>query len=108
MDEIAQLPEGTRFLVLAPLVKEREGEHREVIAGARKTGFTRVRVDGVVVSLDAVVDRLIAKAGIRRRLSGFCLSSWRSLGQSVSSARSTQPRVPEPASPEAQRRSAAS
>jgi len=82
VDEIAELSAGTRFLVLAPLVKERKGEHRDVIAGARKAGFTRVRVDGVVVSLDddirldkrkkhtidAVVDRLIAKPGLRQRL----------------------------------------
>jgi excinuclease ABC subunit A len=82
VDEIATLPEGTKLLVLAPLVKERKGEHREVLEQVRKAGFTRVRVDGVVVSLDdevrldkkkkhtidAVVDRLVAKAGIRDRL----------------------------------------
>ena len=46
--EIADLPAGTKFLVLAPLVKERKGEHRDVLEQARKAGFTRVRVDGVV------------------------------------------------------------
>ena len=80
--EIMELPKGTRFLVLAPLVKERKGEHREVIEEVRKAGFTRVRVNGAVVSLDdeirldkkkkhsldAVVDRLIAKAGLEQRL----------------------------------------
>jgi excinuclease ABC subunit A len=80
--EIMELPPGTKFLVLAPLVKERKGEHREVIEQVRKSGFTRIRVDGAVVSLDdeirlekkkkhsidAVVDRLIAKAGIEQRL----------------------------------------
>ena len=80
--EILELPKGTKFLVLAPLVKERKGEHREVIEEVRKSGFTRVRVDGTVLSLDdqirldkkkkhsidAVVDRLIAKPGIDRRL----------------------------------------
>jgi excinuclease ABC subunit A len=80
--EIEALPEATRFLVLAPLVKERKGEHRDVIEQVRKSGFARVRVDGIVLSLedeirldkkkkhtiDAVVDRLIAKPGIAQRL----------------------------------------
>ena len=80
--EIMELSKGTKFLVLAPLVKQRKGEHREVIEEVRKAGFTRVRVNGAVVSLDdeirldkkkkhsldAVVDRLIAKAGLEQRL----------------------------------------
>jgi excinuclease ABC subunit A len=80
--EIADLAEGTKFLVLAPLVKERKGEHKDVLDQARKAGFTRARVDGVIValeddvrldkkkkhSIDVVVDRLIAKPGIRQRL----------------------------------------
>jgi excinuclease ABC subunit A len=82
VQEVSALPDGTKFLVLAPLVKERKGEHREVVAQARKSGFTRLRVDGVVVSLDddirldkkkkhtldVVVDRLVAKPGITKRL----------------------------------------
>jgi excinuclease ABC subunit A len=82
VQEVLQLAEGTKFLVLAPLVKERKGEHREVIEQVRKSGFTRVRVDGIVLSLDeeirldkkkkhsidAVVDRLIAKPGLGQRL----------------------------------------
>jgi excinuclease ABC subunit A len=80
--EVMELPEGTKFLVLAPLVKERKGEHRDVLEQVRKSGFARVRVDGLVLeleeeirldkkkkhSIDAVVDRLIAKPGIERRL----------------------------------------
>jgi excinuclease ABC subunit A len=80
--EVLGLPEGTRFMVLAPLVKERKGEHRDVIEQVRKSGFTRVRVDGIVLSLDddirpdkkrkhsidAVVDRLVAKPGLGQRL----------------------------------------
>jgi excinuclease ABC subunit A len=80
--EIAELPQGTKFLVLAPLVKERKGEHKDVLEQVRKAGFTRVRVDGIVLSLedeirldkkkkhtvDAVVDRLIAKPGLADRL----------------------------------------
>src|SRR5436190_5788162 len=82
--EIADLPPGTKFLLLAPLVKERKGEHRDVLESAKKAGFTRVRVDGVVVpledadqirldkkkkhSIDVVVDRLVAKEGMAQRL----------------------------------------
>jgi excinuclease ABC subunit A len=80
--EIADLSPGTKFLVLAPLVKERKGEHKDVLEAVRKSGFTRVRVDGIVLSLDeeirldkkkkhsidAVVDRLVAKPGISQRL----------------------------------------
>ncbi len=82
VQEIAALPAGTKFQVLAPLVKDRKGEHREVIEQVRKAGFARVRVNGVVVSvdddirldkkkkhtIDAVVDRLLAKSGISQRL----------------------------------------
>src|SRR5262245_52211742 len=82
VEEIAGLPAGTKFLLLAPLVKERKGEHRDILEQVRKAGFSRVRVDGVVVSLeddirldkkkkhtlDAVVDRLVTKPGIAARL----------------------------------------
>ncbi len=80
--EIQGLKPGVKFLLLAPLVKDRKGEHRDVLDAVRKSGFTRVRVDGIVLSLDdeirldkkkkhridAVVDRLIAKAGQSQRL----------------------------------------
>jgi excinuclease ABC subunit A len=80
--EVMELEEGTKFLVLAPLVKERKGEHRDVLEQVRKSGFARARVDGIVLpldeeirldkkkkhSIDAVVDRLIAKPGIAQRL----------------------------------------
>ncbi|HXY41841.1 MAG TPA: excinuclease ABC subunit UvrA, partial [Vicinamibacteria bacterium] len=82
VQEVMELPEGTRFLVLAPLVAERKGEHREVLEQVRKSGFARVRVDGMVLpleeevrldkkkkhSIDAVVDRLVAKPAVRQRL----------------------------------------
>src|SRR5512134_1436557 len=45
VDEIAELPEGTKLLILATLVKERKGEHKDVLDQVRKGGFTRVRVD---------------------------------------------------------------
>src|SRR5215475_10895098 len=80
--DIAEIAPGTKFLLLAPLVKERKGEHKDVIEAVRKSGFTRVRVNGVVLSLEdeirldkkkkhsieAVVDRLVAKPGMQQRL----------------------------------------
>jgi excinuclease ABC subunit A len=82
-EEIARLPSGTRFQLLAPLVAERKGEHRDVLEGARRTGFTRIRVDGEVRSLEEeirldkkkrhrlelVVDRLTARPDLGSRLS---------------------------------------
>ncbi len=82
-DQVLALPEGTRFLVLAPLVRDRKGEHRDVLEHIRGEGFTRVAVDGTVMTLDevpaldkkfnhtieVVVDRLIMRDDLRRRLS---------------------------------------
>jgi excinuclease ABC subunit A len=82
VDQILAQPEGTRFLILAPLVRGRKGEHKKVIDEMRKSGFVRMRVDGEVrelseeISLDknkkhtleVVVDRLVVRPGIRERL----------------------------------------
>ena len=73
VDKVAKLPEGSRVLILAPLVRARKGTYQNVFEEIRKAGFTRVRVDGNVHSLDdeieldrykqhtieAVVDRLV-------------------------------------------------
>ncbi|MBI5946150.1 MAG: excinuclease ABC subunit UvrA [Chloroflexi bacterium] len=73
VDNIAKLPDGTRILILAPLVRARKGTYTAVFEEIRKAGFTRARVDGTVHSLDdeieldrykqhtieAVVDRLV-------------------------------------------------
>ena len=73
VDAVLQLPPGTRFQVLAPLIKDRKGHHRATLEDVRKAGFVRVRVDGHVHDVDdeieldrykmhtieAVVDRLI-------------------------------------------------
>jgi len=73
VDKVAKLPEGSRVLILAPLVRGRKGTYQTVFEEIRKAGFTRVRVDGTVHSLDdeieldrykqhtieAVVDRLV-------------------------------------------------
>ncbi len=75
VDEILAFDSGTRFQILAPLISERKGEHREVLEQVRRSGFTRIRLDGKFRSLDEeieldkkkkhtlelVVDRLVAK-----------------------------------------------
>jgi excinuclease ABC subunit A len=77
VDQISSFPEGTRLLVLAPLVKDRKGEHQQLLVTARRGGFARVRVDGFVRdltddivldkmkkhSLEVVVDRLVVRRG---------------------------------------------
>ncbi len=83
-DQIESLPEGTRFSILAPVVRGRKGEHEKVFEEIRRAGYIRVRVDGVVGevtdfigrrlakqrkhTVEAVVDRLILKPDIRSRL----------------------------------------
>ena len=83
VDRILALPEGTRFMVLAPVVRAQKGMHEKVFADARKSGFARVRIDGNLYDLtenieldknlrhtvDIVVDRLVLKEEIRSRLS---------------------------------------
>ena len=83
VDKILTLPEGTRFMVLAPVVRAQKGMHEKVFADARKSGFARVRVDGNMYDLtedikldknikhdiDVVVDRLVIKPDLRSRLS---------------------------------------
>ena len=82
VDRIEALGEGTRFLVLSPVIRGKKGEHVKVFEDARKQGFARVRVDGILYDLseqikceknkkhniDLVVDRLVLKEGQRRRL----------------------------------------
>ncbi len=82
VDRLLALPEGTRFQVLAPVVRGRKGEYHELFGQLITQGFTRVRVDGQIHPLtdpptldkqkkhniDVVVDRLAVKATIQRRL----------------------------------------
>jgi excinuclease ABC subunit A len=82
VDRVMELPEGTRFQVLAPVVRSRKGEYAELFRELQTKGFARARVDGVVVPLDeppklakyekhdieVVVDRLAVKAAAKRRL----------------------------------------
>ena len=80
---VMELPEGTRFLVLSPLVREKKGMHEKVLADARRRGYARVRVDGAMYdlseeialdknlkhSIDVVVDRLVMREDVRSRIS---------------------------------------
>ncbi|MDA8362889.1 MAG: excinuclease ABC subunit UvrA [Gammaproteobacteria bacterium] len=82
VDHIMALPEGTRLMLLAPLVHERKGEHVQLLESLRSQGYIRARVDGHVVELDetpeleknqkhnieAVVDRVVVRAGQEQRL----------------------------------------
>ena len=75
VDAVCACPEGTRMQVLSPLVRGRKGEHKDLLAGARKSGYVRVRIDGVMYDLEdtpeldkkkkhtveIVVDRLIRR-----------------------------------------------
>lgn len=81
-DQIMELPEGTRIQLLAPVVRGRKGEHAKVFDRAKRSGYVRVRVDGNLYDLsedfkldknikhniEIVVDRLVVKEGIERRL----------------------------------------
>ena len=83
VDRIMALPEGTRFMVLSPVVRGQKGMHEKIFADARKGGFARVRVDGNMYDLseqinldknqkhniDIVLDRLVLRGDIRSRLS---------------------------------------
>jgi excinuclease ABC subunit A len=82
VDRILEMPDGTRFQVLAPVIRERKGEYVDLFGDLQTKGFARVRVDGVVHSLtepptlkkqekhtiEAVVDRLTAKASSKQRI----------------------------------------
>lgn len=82
VDQIMGLPERTKFQVLAPVVRGRKGEHVKVLESAKKSGYVRVRVDGIIYELseeikleknkkhniEIVIDRLSVKEGIEKRL----------------------------------------
>ena len=82
VDQICELPEQSRIQVLAPIVRGRKGEHVKVLEDAKKAGYVRVRIDGALYDLseeisleknkkhtiEIVVDRLIIRKGIQKRL----------------------------------------
>jgi excinuclease ABC subunit A len=82
VDRVMAMPEGTRLLLLAPVVRDRKGEYRKELAELQRRGFTRVKVDGTLYEIgevpalnrkikheiEAVVDRLVVRDGIAARL----------------------------------------
>lgn len=83
IDKIMSLPEGERFMILAPVVKGKKGRHEKVLLEARKNGYVRIRADGILYDLtedieldknkkhtiEIVIDRLIMKPDIHTRVS---------------------------------------
>ena len=83
VDQVMALPERTKIMVMAPVVRGRKGEHQKELEAARKSGYARVRVDGILYDLsetikpeknkkhhiEIVVDRLVVREDIRSRLS---------------------------------------
>lgn len=92
VDQLMEMKEGSRLLLLAPVIRERKGEHEKVLERIRKEGFTRARIDGEIRDLtegeiklektfkhtiEIVVDRMIVKDGVESRLAEsieLCLS----------------------------------
>ena len=82
VDQVMELEEGTRFQILAPVIRGKKGEHQKVFADAKKSGYVRVRADGAEYDLseeislaktkkhniEIIVDRLVMKDSIARRL----------------------------------------
>ena len=82
IDRILSLPEGERFMVLSPVVRGKKGRHEKVLEKAKRSGFSRVRIDGIIYDLsenielekndrhdiEIVIDRLVIKDGITSRL----------------------------------------
>lgn len=83
VDRIMEMEEGTKFQLLAPIVRGRKGRHEKIFSNAKRSGYVRVRVDGNIYDLEEeitldknkkhnieiVVDRLVVKKGIDKRLS---------------------------------------
>src|SRR5476651_467625 len=82
VDRVMAMPEGTRLLLLAPVVRDRKGEYRKELAELQRRGFTRVKVDGKLYEIaevpalnrkirheiEAVVDRIVVRDGVGSRL----------------------------------------
>ena len=84
VDTIMEYPEGTKLMVMAPVVRQRKGEHEKILERIRKEGFTRVRVDGEIKlvnedeikldkkfkhTIEIVVDRIVVRSGQEGRIS---------------------------------------
>ncbi|MBP3323627.1 MAG: excinuclease ABC subunit UvrA [Clostridia bacterium] len=82
IDSVMSLPEKTRIQIMAPIIRAKKGEHKKELENAKKSGFVRVRADGIMYDLseeinleknkkhniDVIVDRLVIKEDIRSRL----------------------------------------
>ena len=82
IDQVLQLPEATRIQIMAPVIRGKKGEHAKILEDARRSGYVRCRVDGIAYDLseeikleknkkhdiDVVVDRLVIRDDIHRRL----------------------------------------
>lgn len=91
VDRVMEFPEGTKLLVISPVVRARKGEHKAVFERIRKEGYVRVKVDGELYdinevpeldkkkkhTIDAVVDRLVVREGIASRLSDSLETAFR-------------------------------
>lgn len=86
VDKILLMPEGTRIQILAPVVRGRKGEYQKLFGDYKRSGYVRVRVDGIIYDLqeeipldknkkhniEVVVDRLVVRESVRKRLSDSC------------------------------------
>src|SRR5213076_2935293 len=106
VDQILGFPAETRIILLAPLIQNQAGEFRDIIEKAKREGFVRIRVDGEIVELsrpepirlkkaerhtiEAVVDRLVVRDGIRVRLTDSVETALKWGGNKLSILRSTQ------------------
>lgn len=82
VDRVMALPEGTRLLLLSPVIRDRKGEYRKELAELQRKGFTRVKVDGMLYEIgdvpslnrklrhtvEVVIDRIVVKPGLETRL----------------------------------------
>ena len=82
VDQIMELPEGSRIQLLAPVVRGRKGRHEKLLERAKKSGYVRARIDGNLYELteeitldknikhniEIIVDRLIVRPGFQKRL----------------------------------------
>ena len=98
VDAVTSYPEGTKILINAPVVRGKKGEYRKEIEGYKKSGFARVEIDGIVYSLDeeialdknikhnisVVIDRLVVKKDMEKRLADSIETAIRLTGGTVS------------------------
>ncbi len=94
VDILLGLAEGTRLMILAPIVRGKKGEHQKILGDIQKSGFSRVRVDGLLQetgtlfqleknkkhTIEIVVDRVIIRAGLAQRLSDSLETALRNAG----------------------------